>query len=93
LLALGSVAALCGLILPHIPGWLTARNGIRYSVASYHDLCSSGLGQLAPAGSRLVASDCATTATVGAVLWAVVIAGVLAAGAGVLLLVQGRRPA
>lgn len=87
---LGGVAAFAGLVLPHIPGYETT-TGASYSVDGFRLVCSSGIGVIAQAANHHLASECNTAGLVSAVLWAVVVAGVLTAGAGVLLLVQRRQ--
>lgn len=81
----GTLAVLAGAIGPRIPGYLTSQSGARYSVASYHALCSSSLGELAQAGHGSVASDCSKAALLLTAGWVVVGLGGLLLLAAVLL--------
>jgi hypothetical protein len=78
----GTLLALAGLIGPRIPGYLTSQSGIRHSVASYHALCTSGLGELAQSGHAVIAGQCSQADLLLTVGW-------VAAGAGALLLLAG----
>jgi len=90
-LIFGTLLALAGLIGPRVPGYLTGQTGIRYSVASYHAVCTSGFGELAQSARAVIAGQCSQADLLLAAGWA-------AAGAGALLLLAGillrtRRPA
>jgi hypothetical protein len=81
-LIFGAILALGGMLAPQIPGYLTSQTGIRYSVASYHAVCTSGLGELAQSGRAVIAGQCSQAGLLLTVGW-------VAAGAGALLLLYG----
>jgi len=87
----GVVAILLGVIAPRIPGYLTSQSGTRYSVASYHAVCTSGLGELVQAGHRAIEGQCSQADTLLTVGWVVAGVGFVLLLAGVLL--RTRRPA
>jgi hypothetical protein len=89
----GILLALAGAIAPRIPGYLTSVSGVRYSVAGYHAVCTSGLGELAQAGHRGIASDCSQAALLMTLGWVAVGAGALLLLAAVLLWTRGRPAA
>ena len=88
-LIFGILAVAAGLIGPQIPGYLTSVSGVRYSVAGYHAVCTSGLGELAQAGHSGIASDCSQAAMWLTAGWAVVGVGALLLAA---VLLWTRRP-
>jgi hypothetical protein len=55
-LIFGILLGLAGAIGPRIPGYLVSQSGVRWSVASYHEACTSGFGELAQAGHPGVSS-------------------------------------
>jgi hypothetical protein len=86
----GALLVLAGFAGPRVPGWLTSQSGVRYSVASYHAVCTSGLGELAQSGQASVAGQCSKAGLLLTLGW-------VAGGAGALLLLAGvllrtRRP-
>jgi len=87
----GVVALLLGVIAPRIPGYLTSQSGVRYSVASYHAVCTSGLGELVQAGHRAIEGQCSQADLLMTASWVVIAVGVVLVLAGVL--VRSRRPA
>lgn len=88
----GILAVAAGLIGPQLPGYLTSVSGVRYSVAGYHAVCTSGLGELAQAGHSGIASDCSQAALLMTLGWVAVGAGALLLLAAVLLWTR-QRPA
>jgi hypothetical protein len=78
----GILAVLIGGIGPQIPGYLTSQSGISYSVAGYHAVCTSGLGELAQSGHAVIAGQCSQAGLLLTVGW-------VAAGTGALLLLAG----
>jgi hypothetical protein len=92
-LIFGILAVAVGLIGPQIPGYLTSVSGVRYSVAGYHAVCTSGLGELAQAGHRGIAADCSQAALLMTLGWVAVGAGALLLLAAVLLWTRGRPAA
>jgi len=87
----GVVAILLGVIAPRIPGYLTSQSGTRYSVASYHAVCTSGLGELVQAGHSAIAGQCSQADALMTASWVVLAVGILLLLAGILL--RTRRPA
>jgi len=87
----GVVALLLGLVAPHIPGYLTSQSGTSYSVASYHAVCTSGLGELVQAGHSAIAGQCSQADALMTASYVVLAVGLLLLLAGVLL--RTRRPA
>ena len=88
-LIFGTLLALAGLIGPRVPGYLTGQTGIRYSVASYHAVCTSGLGELVQAGHRAIEGQCSQADLLMTASWVVIAVGVVLVLAGVL--VRARR--
>ena len=86
----GVVALLAGVIAPRVPGYLTSQSGVRYSVASYHAVCTSGLGELVQAGHRAIEGQCSQADLLMTASWVVIAVGVVLVLAGVL--VRARRP-
>jgi hypothetical protein len=89
----GIIAVLIGGIGPQIPGYLTSQSGISYSVAGYHAVCTTGLGEMAQAGHRGIASDCSQAALLLTAGWVAVGAGALLLLAAVLLWTRPRPSA
>jgi len=87
----GVVVLLLGIIAPRVPGYLTSQAGDRYSVASYHAVCTSGLGELVQAGHSAIAGQCSQADALMTASWVVLAVGLLLLLAGVLL--RTRRPA
>jgi len=87
----GTIALLLGVIAPRIPGYLTSQSGVRYSVAGYHAVCTSGLGELVQAGHAAIEGQCSQADMLLTASWVVIAVGVVLVLAGVLL--RTRRPA
>jgi hypothetical protein len=92
-LSFGILAVLAGGIGPQIPGYLTSQTGVSWSVAGYHAACTSGLGELAQAGHRGIASDCSQAALLLTAGWVAVGVGALLLLAAVLLWTRPRPSA
>jgi hypothetical protein len=89
LLVLGGAAVLAGLIGPQLP-YYTTSSGSHFSIASFHALCSSGIGALAQASSASAVSNCDQAGLLSSAGWLAVVAGVVLLAAGGLIWHRGR---
>ena len=81
----GTIALLLGIIAPRVPGYVVSQAGDRYSVASYHAVCTSGLGELVQAGHSAIAGQCSQADALMTASWVVLAVGLLLLLAGILL--------